>query len=177
MNRQPNQDDYEEEFEDEDIEAVQEHFERQRNHVPVRRRSRGRSNSWAGPVVMVVLFFGIVGVGYFVWSTFATKIPSGVVTTNPTANAMNTEASVILTQVSGGSNAIMVGSTPDPATVYSTPAGLPTLSCRRTITDLGAYEEQQSYYYVYAENPEYPAFVDKQTWSTLQRGQVLDYCN
>jgi hypothetical protein len=144
-----------------------------RNRRPPRPPLRKKSGSNIVAFLLLVLVAVIAaGVGVFVWSS---KTPSGTVTTNPTADAMNTEASVILTQVvSGSSSAIMAGSTAQPTPQVNT-GSIPQAVCGLdTIAKKDAINE--SYYVSPSKRQDIQTFLSKQQWDTLSVGQQFTFC-
>jgi hypothetical protein len=157
---------------DEEIaEFEQKYYRNRRPPRPPLRKKSGSSNIAAFFLLVLVAVIA-AGVGVFVWSN---KTPSGTVTTNPTADAMNTEASVILTQVvSGSSSAIMAGSTAQPTPQVNTGSvpqavcGLDTIAVKDNV--------DTSYYISPSKRQDIQSFISKQEWDTLSVGQQHNFC-
>jgi hypothetical protein len=147
-----------------------------RNRRPPRPPLRKKSGSNIVAFLLLVLVAVIAaGVGVFVWSS---KTPSGTVTTNPTADAMNTEASVILTQVVSGSSAIMAESTQQPvsqdAAVIYEPASvsvLPSPVCVDHFVEKKDCNADGTCYFIMSDNGGVQIPAGKQYIDNLTIGQ------
>jgi hypothetical protein len=153
---------------DEEIAEFEQKYYRNQRPPRVQLKKKSGSSNLAAFLLIVLIGVLAAGVGIFSWLS---KTPSGAVTTNPTADAMNTEASVILTQVVTGSSAAIVAESTPQVSAGSIPqavCGLDTIAVKDAIGE--------SYYISPSKRPDIQTFMSKQEWDTLSMGQQHNFC-